>query len=171
MSPAITLAWFVVGGSLVSILVMETVAVAHAVLRTLAASSPSLGRLAAVIGVGLLLLSLVRPQPSGAATPPPSDRIVLMAPEIDQRIVLFVPRVGLRGSANTEMAYRYSVVRGDSLWAIARNHLEAEGATASGSAVSTFWRTIFKANRSVIGDDPNLILPGQVLMIPGGSHG
>jgi len=171
MSPAVTLAWFVVGGSLVSILVMETVAVAHTVLRALAASSQSLGRLAVVIGVGILLLSLVRPQPSRAATPPPSDRVVLMAPEVEQRGVSFVPRVGLRGSTSIEMAYRYLVVRGDSLWAIARNHLEAEGATPSGSAVSTLWRMIFKTNRSVIGDDPNLILPGQVLMIPGGPHG
>jgi len=171
MSPATTLAWFVVGGSLTSILAMETVAVTRTVLRTLAASSPKLGRLAVVVGIGLLLLSLLRPQPSGAATPPPSDRIVLVAPEGDQVGVSFVPRMGLGGSTGTEMAYAYTVVRGDSLWAIARNHIEAEGTRPSGSAVSTLWRSIFRANRTVVGDDPNLIFPGQVLLIPGGSHG
>lgn len=171
MSPAVTLAWFVVGGSLVSILVMETVPVVHALPRTIAAWSPSLVRLAAGVGVGILLIGLVRPQSSGAATPPPSERIVLVAPEADQQVVSFVPGPGLRGLMSTGMVHRYTVVRGDSLWAIARSHLAAEGVAPRGYAVSTLWHAIYKANRSVIGDDPNLILPGQVLAIPGGSHG
>ena len=171
MSPAVTLAWFVVGGSLVSILVMESVSAAHALLRIFAVWAPSLVRLAAAVGVGVLLMSLVRPQPSGAATPPPSERIVFVAPEVDQQVVTFVPGPGLRGLISTGVVHRYTVVRGDSLWAIARSHLAAGGGAQSGSAVSTLWREIYKANRSVIGDDPNLILPGQVLEIQGGSHG
>jgi LysM domain len=171
MSPAITLAWFVVGVSLVSILVTETLPVARAFFRTFAVWSPSLGRLAAAAGIGLLLVSLVRPQPSGAATPPPSDRIVLMATKVDESVVPFVPMFGLRTSLPGEESHSYTVVRGDSLWAIARSHLADNGAVSSGSAVSTLWRMIFEVNRSVIGDDPNLILPGQVLTIPGGPYG
>ncbi len=171
MSPAITLAWLVVGGSLVSILVTETMPIARAFFGTLAVWSPSLGRLAAAAGIGLLLVSLVRSQPSGAATPPPSDRIVLMTAEVDQGVVPFVPMFGLTTSLPSDQSSPYTVVRGDSLWAIARSHLADRGAVPSGSAVSTFWRTIFEVNRSVIGDDPNLILPGQVLTIPAGPYG
>lgn len=52
------------------------------------------------------------------------------------------------------------VVRsGDSLWSIAR-------ANPGGGSVDTRWRAIWRANRDVVGDDPDLILPGQVLRLP-----
>jgi len=171
MSPAISFAWFVVGGSLIWFLATETVPIALAALRAMAAWSPSFGRIAAAVGVVFLLLSLVRPLASGAATPPPGDRIVLMAPNVEQQALLFVPRIGSRVSSVADTPGSYTVVRGDSLWAIARRHLAGEGVVPGGSAVSMFWRTIFDANRSVIGDDPNLIIPGQVLTIPGRPHG
>ena len=55
------------------------------------------------------------------------------------------------------------VVRGESLWAIASDAL-APGATDA--EVAAAWPVIYAANRAVIGDDPNLILPGQSLVIP-----
>ncbi|WP_216652126.1 LysM domain-containing protein [Nocardioides sp. zg-1308] len=52
------------------------------------------------------------------------------------------------------------VVRsGDSLWSIARAHPD-------GGSVEARWRAIWRANRGVVGDDPDLILPGQVLRLP-----
>jgi nucleoid-associated protein YgaU len=48
-----------------------------------------------------------------------------------------------------------------------------EGDTLSGIALhfydngtEPFWRRIYNANRAVVGDDPNLIRPGECLRIP-----
>ncbi|MFD7029239.1 alpha/beta hydrolase [Streptomyces sp. NPDC059917] len=51
----------------------------------------------------------------------------------------------------------YTVKTGDGLWSIAAAEL------GDGSR----WPEIYRANRTVIGDDPDLILGGQVLRIPG----
>ena len=50
----------------------------------------------------------------------------------------------------------YTVKKGDCLSAIARR--------MTGSAS---WQKLYEANKSVIGSNPNLIKPGQVLTIPG----
>lgn len=50
----------------------------------------------------------------------------------------------------------YTVVEGDTLWDIAESHL--------GDA--TRWPEIYALNAAVIGDNPDLILPGQVLTLP-----
>jgi len=59
------------------------------------------------------------------------------------------------------------VVRGDCLWDIASAHLRTAGAQPPSTAdvagaVSAWW----SENRTVIGDDPDLLLPGQVLTPP-----
>lgn len=58
----------------------------------------------------------------------------------------------------------YVVRPGDSLWSIARAHPDATG------AVEGRWRAIWRANRDVVGDDPDLILPGQALRLPDDHH-
>lgn len=50
----------------------------------------------------------------------------------------------------------YTVVRGDSLWKIAQKNLK------SGSR----WGEIYNLNKKVIGKNPNLIYPGQKLVLP-----
>lgn len=55
----------------------------------------------------------------------------------------------------------YTVVRGDTLWKIAATDLLAGKPNVSSSEISHRWRSIYDGNRSVIGDDPNLIFPGQ----------
>ena len=55
------------------------------------------------------------------------------------------------------------VRRGDNLWSIAARHL---GPTATTTEISAEWHRWFAANRHVIGDDANLITPGQVLRPP-----
>jgi nucleoid-associated protein YgaU len=57
------------------------------------------------------------------------------------------------------------VVRpGDSLWALVAAEL---GPDATDPVVAARWPQWYAANRGVIGPDPDLILPGQVLRIPG----
>jgi len=59
---------------------------------------------------------------------------------------------------------RVHVVRpGESLWSIAE-------ATWGTGEIEGRWRAIWTANRDVIGDDPDLILPGQELLLPTTSH-
>ena len=53
------------------------------------------------------------------------------------------------------------VVRpGDTLWALAEHDLPAP---ATDRQVSARWRAVYRRNRDVIGPDPDLIRPGQVL--------
>lgn len=55
------------------------------------------------------------------------------------------------------------VRRGDTLWSIARAEL---GRQASDAEVARWWPRWHAANEDVIGPDPDLILPGQVLRRP-----
>lgn len=55
------------------------------------------------------------------------------------------------------------VLRGDSLWSLAARSL-GQGATDEQIAVE--WQRWFAANAEVIGQDPDLIRPGQVLVAP-----
>jgi LysM repeat protein len=52
----------------------------------------------------------------------------------------------------------YTVHKGDNLWDIARNHL------GDGSR----WEEIYDLNKSVLGDNPRMIMPGTELQMPGG---
>ena len=61
---------------------------------------------------------------------------------------------------------RYVVQRGDSLWRIAARRLGTADAAPTSGAVAAYWPCIYRANRQLIGADPNLILPGQRLVIP-----
>ena len=61
----------------------------------------------------------------------------------------------------------HEVTLGDSLWCIAANTLERRtGSPPLSSEIARFWPLIYSTNREMIGDDPNLILPGQRLVIP-----
>jgi hypothetical protein len=57
------------------------------------------------------------------------------------------------------------VVRGDCLWRIAASALD-DGHGASAAEVAGAVRAWWSANASVIGPDPDLLLPGQVLHAP-----
>lgn len=59
---------------------------------------------------------------------------------------------------------RTVVVRaGDSLWSIAAEHLPS---SAGRDRIAQAWPRWYRANRTVIGADPDLIRPGQVLHTP-----
>lgn len=52
---------------------------------------------------------------------------------------------------------------GDTLWSLARSTLPP---TADADTVDRRWRDIYRANRRLVGPDPDLILPGQRLVLP-----
>lgn len=56
------------------------------------------------------------------------------------------------------------VVRGDHLWKISERHLDA---TAPGSRVSPYWLEVIEVNRpNLRSGDPDLIFPGEVIVLP-----
>jgi len=117
----------------------------------------------------VLLVNFPRPSIARAATPPPAVRITAMvgqtaSSEISSNLVVGRPLVSRRSTA-------YTVLRGDSLWKIARSVLELRGEATTGRQITNLWKAIYEVNRGVIGRDPNLILPGQELTIPGGIRG
>ena len=64
----------------------------------------------------------------------------------------------VRPSQDKKQLKSYTVKKGDSLWAIAkRADVYGDGSK---------WQTIYNANKSVIGKNPNLIKPGQKLVLP-----
>lgn len=91
------------------------------------------------------------PSPGAAATTPGSETV---APEPSHG--------GSTGPSSTSPANAtYVVAPGDCLWTIARAH----GATTD-AEIAQAWPTWWEENREVIGADPDLIYPGQVLRIP-----
>ena len=58
----------------------------------------------------------------------------------------------------TVQRYTYTVVSGDCLWNISK--------ACSGDGNN--WRQLYDLNKSVVGGNPNLIYPGQVLTLPEG---
>lgn len=61
-----------------------------------------------------------------------------------------------------ERASSVTVHGGDCLWTIAAETLDSKNARR----VDDYWRAIFRLNHSVIGSDPDHLLPGQVLRLP-----
>jgi nucleoid-associated protein YgaU len=59
------------------------------------------------------------------------------------------------------------VVRGECLWDIAAEWLERRSPGATAAEVAGASREWWQANAAVIGPDPDLLLPGQVLRPPG----
>lgn len=65
--------------------------------------------------------------------------------------------------ADRRAAGEVVVQRGDCLWDIAARHL---GPGASDAEVAIAWPAWHEANRALIGDDPDRLLPGQLLHAP-----
>jgi hypothetical protein len=76
------------------------------------------------------------------------------------------PEIGLVSAArraDRQVEDHVSVRRGDTLWTIAARHL---GPEAGPSEVAREWPRWYAANRPVIGADPDLLQPGQLLCPP-----
>jgi nucleoid-associated protein YgaU len=59
------------------------------------------------------------------------------------------------------------VQHGDTLWDLAAAEL---GPEATDSDIAARWPEWYAANRALIGPDPDLLTPGQVLRIPAPGH-
>jgi len=103
------------------------------------------------------------PQPSAAipparadqAAPAPTDGPMTAEPAAAPPAASTAPAPAGRGAV--------TVRPGDSLWSIAK---AAMPAPATDSEIDTAWRAWYAANEAVIGSNPNLIEPGQLLSAP-----
>ncbi|WP_299034468.1 LysM peptidoglycan-binding domain-containing protein [uncultured Pseudokineococcus sp.] len=93
--------------------------------------------------------------------PSPPPRPTSAAVDAAASLVVPQPRAADDGR---ERPGEVVVVRGDTLWDIARRALPAG---ADDAEVAAAWPAWHEANRSVVGDDPDHLLPGQRLVPPG----
>lgn len=119
------------------------------------------GRQVVAVAVSFVLIGAMAS--ARANVGPPTERIVQMADaadEVDLGGTAIAHRPALTSHGST-----YTVVKGDSLWRIARRILSAQDSHPSGSTTSDLWHSIYEMNRELIGNDPDLIHPGQVLQL------
>ncbi len=106
------------------------------------------------------VVGLDRPHPGFVPLPDPGwvPEPPAVRPQPDLRVL--APR---RDEVAPDDAVEVVVRRGDTLWSIAARHL---GPHPSEAEVAHAWPAWFDTNRAVVGDDPDLLLPGQVLRAP-----
>jgi hypothetical protein len=58
------------------------------------------------------------------------------------------------------------VQRGDHLWSIAAETVADQLGATTDNEIERYWRLLIEDNHEVIGSDPDLIIPGQTLVLP-----
>jgi nucleoid-associated protein YgaU len=105
----------------------------------------------------------------GPAPRPAATAALLVGLPLPDRTTTATRWLGLLGrqAATRDPARRQAeshvVAPGDSLWEIARRTLPTR---VSDAEVEQRWQEIYRANRDVVGADPDLIRPGQRLVMP-----
>ena len=186
------LAWLALGVLLVLLSMMPGV-VGHATQQVSGAVTPRVVRQAAGALLGVVVAAGAAPGASVAAPattvvalrPPPDPSFTtlpepgwaplddasaapgagwvpgppLVRAQPDVRVLSPALRPGPGGDLPREVVVR----GGDSLWSIAARHL---GPDPSDAEIARAWPAWFAANRDVVGDDPDLLRPGQLLRPP-----
>ena len=131
--------------------------------RTTHRSSGLNTRIAPWIIAALVGATCMRVTGAAAQTVPIRDRIIVDATNPMSDIP---PPLRTMVGPAAPIPGKYTVAAGDCLWRIARAVLVERGVQPRGSAISDLWRAIYVVNRDLIGDNPDLIHPGQVLELP-----
>jgi hypothetical protein len=127
------------------------------------------------LGVGLVASSAVSgasaeppPQPQGTATMQPLHEAPTGTAAMRPLAPHPVAAPTTRQPSAAEVPRTHQVVDGESFWTIAAEALEqAWGRPPTDAEIDPYWRALVDANRSrLAGDDPDLILPGQVFELP-----
>jgi hypothetical protein len=109
----------------------------------------------ALFGVGIALLAVgVIWQPLGSSDDPETKNVEVVVEAKDEK-----PDASGRSVSQTDAVTptTHTVVQGDTLGRIAKAFYRGDSAR---------WSGIYERNRDVIGKDPNLLRPGQILTIP-----
>jgi hypothetical protein len=119
------------------------------------------------------------PQPDHSAqVPAPEQLSTRPAPELQPRLPMAQPNwrpsppvtdpgmlaaQPVRAGQGTPPGSDVTVLAGDTLWDIAAHQL---GPTASDVEVALYWPRWYEANKAQIGENPHVLLPGQILKAP-----
>jgi len=98
----------------------------------------------------------------------PANPYVAPAPRATAVVTPTGPAALIAGSPHRDLdradaGRGYIVHRGDALWDIAARHL---GPSATAADIAREWPRWYEANRAVIGTNPSLIRPGELLVPP-----
>lgn len=100
------------------------------------------------------------PLPPAAGAPVPDPRWRPLRPVVEPGPLASRQ---LRPQEQAESLGEVTVRAGDSLWSLSAAQLEL---SASDVDIAAAWPRLYQANRQIIGEDPNVLLPGQVLRLP-----
>ncbi|GAB3434565.1 hypothetical protein GCM10027517_02780 [Phycicoccus ginsengisoli] len=103
------------------------------------------------------------PEPPAAGEAPVTGEVPVPGWVPPRPVVRPQPAPHLVAGPGRQAPAEVVVLRGDSLWSIVARHL---GPEATDAEVAEAWPRWWAANRSVVGADPDLLLPGQVLSVP-----
>ncbi len=134
------------------------------------ATVPPTARRLLAIALGLSLVTAAGAAPA-IARGLPQQRPPASVLDLDWPVAAAPPAGATPLAARQVPAPRRSdvvVLRGDSLWSIARRHLPPN---ATNAQIAASWPRWWAANRSVVGADPDLLLPGQRLVPPDDTSG
>jgi nucleoid-associated protein YgaU len=103
-----------------------------------------------------------------AATESPTTDVLPAGPARVGWLESSEPPAGQAPDTDTGDTIRtYTVVRGDNLWSIAADHLEASDGDSSRGAVRRYWRDVIDTNAANLrSGDPDLIYPGEIIVLP-----
>lgn len=108
------------------------------------------------------LPSTLPPRPPPESAPPADPHWKPLRPVVEPGPLASRPLRPQEQAAPGEVTVR----AGDSLWSLSAAQL---GAFASDVDIAAAWPRLYQANRQVIGKNPDLLLPGQVLRFPPGT--
>ena len=75
---------------------------------------------------------------------------------------------GSGAGGGATVTHRFTVHRGDTMWDMTRTELASTGRSTSIANLAKFVTRFYAANSSIVGANPNVIHPGQVLVWPVG---
>lgn len=119
--------------------------------------TPRLLRRALVVGLGAGL--------SGLAGPALADTPPTLGWQVTEGSTAATDATAVADVHPAAAAHTVVVRPGDCLWSIAAAHLPAG---ADDAAIAQAWPAWYAANAETIGADPDLVLPGQRLVVPDG---
>ena len=133
--------------------------------RRRSVSTLGIARLTTLAVTVVLVAASWKTTPAVADVMPPSHRVMATDEEPAVRSTSALTLVSMI-EASRQGSSTQTVRSGDCLWSIARSTIVADGVSPTGASIADLWRRIYDVNAAVIGANPRLSCPGQVLAIP-----
>ncbi|MEN8704765.1 MAG: hypothetical protein ABF306_01390 [Nocardioides marinisabuli] len=117
-------------------------------------------------GLALAGATVVSTAPTATATPDHLQQgTAANASLTDPLVGLPLPERAV-GPAARPISSQVRVEPGDTLWGLCAERLVRGGHAPTDAAVAACWPRVHAANRDLLGDDPDLLHPGQALRLP-----